>query len=143
MVVKMVKRDVRRWAGVLGALCVVLFTGCSVRTLEMEKAGDLAYELVEEQDIPKEMRGLIEESKGEAFSFTYADKGRLYIARGYGKQETAGYRVEVSDFYESENAIVLETTFLGPEPGENMERVASYPYIVIQTEYSDKDVVIE
>ena len=114
-----------------------------MRTLETEKVRDLAYEQVEEPDIPEEMREPIEERKDEAFSFTYADKGRLYIARGYGKQKTDGYKVQVLEFYESENAIVLETTFLGPEPGENLEGAPTYPYIVIQTEYSDKDVVVE
>lgn len=133
----------RGWAGVFIGVCMVLLAGCSVRTLRMEKVRDLAYELVEEQDIPEEMKEPIEERKGEAFSLTYADKGRLYIARGYGKQKTDGYRIQVSEFYETENAIVLETTFLGPEPGENMEPEDTYPYIVIWTEYSDKDVVIE
>ena len=49
----------------------------------------------------------------------------------------------MEDFYESENAIVLKTTFLGPEPGENMEEEPTYPYIVLRTEYKDKDVIIE
>lgn len=127
----------------MGVLCLTLLTGCSVRTLRMEKVRDLAYELVEEPDIPEEMKGEVEERKGEAFSFTYADKGRLYIARGYGKQKTDGYKIQVLEFYETENAVVLKTTFLGPEPGENMESEPTYPYIVVQTEYSDKDVVIE
>lgn len=124
-------------------LCVVLLAGCSVRNLELKKVRDLDYELVEEADIPEEMRETIEEHKSGAFSFTYADKGRLYIARGYGKQETDGYKIQVSEFYESENAVVFQTTFLGPEPEEGGGDEPSYPYIVVRTEYSGKDVVIE
>ena len=134
---------VRRGAGVWWVVCVILLMGCSVRTLETDKVRDLDYELVEEADIPEEMRETIEEYKEEAFSFTYADKGRLYIARGYGKQKTDGYKIQVLELYESENAVVLQTTFLGPEPDEETGNEPSYPYIVIQTEYSDKDVVIE
>ena len=129
----------RGLAGMILFLGMVVLAGCSVRRIETEKTGDLAYELVEEQDIPEEMRGPIEERQKEPF----ADKGRLYIARGYGEQKTGGYTIQVEDFYESENAIVLKTTFLGPEPGENMEKELTYPYIVLQTEYRDKDVVIE
>ena len=127
----------RGLAGMILFLGMVVLAGCSVRRIETEKTGDLAYELVEE------MRGPIEERQKEPFFLTFADKGRLYIARGYGEQKTGGYTIQVEDFYESENAIVLKTTFLGPEPGENMEKELTYPYIVLQTEYRDKDVVIE
>ncbi len=133
----------RGLAGMILFLGMVVLAGGSVRRIETEKTGDLAYELVEEQDIPEEMRGPIEERQKEPFFLTFADKGRLYIARGYGEQKTGGYTIQVEDFYESENAIVLKTTFLGPEPGENMEKELTYPYIVLQTEYRDKDVVIE
>lgn len=135
--------EVRVWAGMLLLWCLAVLAGCSVRTIETKKTGELEYEQVEEQEIPEEMKGPIEERQKEPFFLTYADKGRLYIARGYGKQKTNGYKIQVSDFYESENAIVLKTTFLGPEPGENIEETPTYPYIVIRTEYSDKDVVIE
>ena len=130
-------------AGVILLLCLVMLAGCSVQRIETEKAGDLEYEQVEEQDIPEEMRGPIEERWKKPFFLTYADKGRLYIARGYGEQKTDAYKIQVEDFYESENAIVLKTTFLGPEPGENMEEEPTYPYIVLRTEYKDKDVIIE
>lgn len=133
----------RSGVGVWWVFCVILMMGCSVRTLETEKVRDLDYELVEEADVPEEMRGLIDERKGEPFNFTYADKGELFIARGYGKQKTEGYEIQVTEFYESENAVVLKTTFLGSEPGEHTEDGPSYPYLVIRTEYSDKDVVIE
>ena len=117
----------RRGAWVFWVLCVVLLAGCSVGTLELKKIRDLDYELVEEADIPEEMRETIEEHKCGAFSFTYAD----------------GYKIQVSEFYESENAVVFQTTFLGPEPEEGGGDEPSYPYIVVWTEYSGKDVVIE
>ena len=133
----------RRGAWVFWVLCVVLLAGCSVGTFETAKVRDFDSERVEDADSPEEMRETIEEYKEEAFSFTYADKGRLYIARGYGKQETDGYKIQVSEFYESENAVVFQTTFLGPEPEEGGGDEPSYPYIVVWTEYSGKDVVIE
>lgn len=127
----------------LWILCLGLLAGCSVRTLKMEKIRDLSYEEIEEQDVPEEMKGMIAGRKEEPFVFTYADKGEMFIARGYGKQKTDGYTIQVTEFYESENAVVLKTTFLGPEPGEHMEDGPAYPYIVIRTEYNDKDLVTE
>lgn len=137
------ERGLRGRLGLLWILCLTLLAGCSVRTLQTEKLRDLSYEEVEEEDVPEEMRGPIGERKGEPFVFTYADKGELFIARGYGEQKTGGYKIQVTEFYESENAIVLKTTFLGPEPGEHRKDGPAYPYLVLRTEYSDKDVLTE
>lgn len=56
----------------------------------------------------------------------------MYLARGYGKQEKTGYRVEVSALYETENTIVFHTTLFGPEKGEKTKETATYPYVVVR-----------
>lgn len=133
-----------RWGrGVICILCLVWLPGCSAAKLNTEKLRDVEYEQLEETDIPEEMKEPIQERKEEAFLLTYADRGSLYIARGYGKQETDGYEIQVTELYESENAIVLQTTLLGPEPDENITETPTYPYIVVRMEYSDKYVMTE
>lgn len=131
---------------IFGILClgVLCLAGCTEK-LRQEKERELSYEVIEEADIPEEMQEQIQERKKQAFLFTYADKNTkkqiLYIARGYGEQETDGYEIQVDELYESENAIVIKTTLLGPEPGEEIEETAACPYIVVQTEYSGKYVM--
>lgn len=133
-----------RWrVGAFCILCLVCLTGCSVTKLETEKVRDLSYEQLDETDIPEEMREPILKRQEKPFLLTYADKGMLYIARGYGEQETDGYEIQVTELYESEEAIVLKTTLLGPEPDDKITRAPTYPYIVVRTEYSDKYVMIE
>ncbi len=129
--------------GILCMLCLLFLSGCSVSRLSTDKGKELAYVQIDEADIPQEMKKPIQEKQEEAFCFTYADKGKLYIARGYGKQDTGGYEIKVEDLYENEDSIVLKTTFLGPGPDEDRNGTPTYPYIVIQTEYSDKYVLIE
>lgn len=133
-------KKLRRTLCILG---LFFLSGCSVSRISTGKVKDLSYVQIEEADIPEEMRKPIQERQSQPFSLTYADKGKLYIAKGYGKQDTDGYEIQVTEFYESENAIVLKTTFLGPESDEYKDGPPTYPYIVIQTEYSDKYVVAE
>lgn len=133
----------KKQLGMFCMLCLFFLGGCSVSRLSTDKIKDLSYVQTEEADIPEEMKKPIQERQEQPFCFTYADKGKLYIARGYGKQDTDGYEIQVAELYESENAIVFKTTFLGPEPDENKEGQPTCPYIVVQTEYSDKYVLIE
>ena len=74
---------------------------------------------------------------------TYADRGKLYIAEGYGPQPTSGYSVEVEAVYETRDAVYIHTNLLGPEKGEETKEVTTYPYVVIQMEYIEKDVLFD
>ena len=92
---------------------------------------------------PEELEEMIEEKGEEPFKLTYADDGTLYIAVGYGKQPTSGYSIKVTELYETENAIYIHTNLIGPAKDEKILERATYPYIVIKTEFIDKNVVFE
>lgn len=83
---------------------------------------------------------MIQEQKADAFQGTYEDRGYLYIVEGYGEQPTTGYSVEVTEVYETENAVVMDTTLLGPPKDEEILDKTTYPYVVIKLEAIDKEV---
>ena len=83
------------------------------------------------------------EKKEEIFKLTYTDQENLYIAVGYGAQQTGGYSIAVNQCYLTKNAIYFDTTLMGPSKGEKVNQAKSYPYLVIRTKYSDKSVVFE
>ena len=62
---------------------------------------------------------------------------------GYGKQESGGYSIAVNELYLTEANVHVDTNLLGPESTEKSNKVPSYPYIVIKTEYLDKTVIFE
>lgn len=125
----------------VGAICAALLCGCSVIRIDIRKVRDLPYTVVDEYDVPEEMREAIADQEQESFLYTWANEGRLYIARGYGKQDTAGYQIQVDAFYESSNVLVFATTLLGPEPDTDTEHGTTCPYLVIQTDYNPKHVI--
>lgn len=123
---------------------ILLFlTGCSVKKTESKKIRDLEFTLVEESQIPEELKGLIEDKKASEFKLTFDTEDAKYIVAGYGRQETGGYSISVDELYETENAIYISTNLIGPAKGEPVTQAETYPYIVVKIAYIDKSVVFE
>ncbi len=121
---------------------VLLLSACTVEKLKTEKLRDIEFTVLDKEDIPEEFMEEIEEKQKNVFRMTYEDQGYLYIAEGYGKQETSGYSIEVDFLYETENAIYVRTNLIGPADEKIVEKF-TYPYIVIKMESVDKNVVFQ
>lgn len=140
-------RNRKRVAGALVLLQILLFAvclpGCGVEKTATKKIKDVEFVIIEQSAIPETLLKTMEEKKKEGFKLTYADKENLYLAVGYGQQETGGYSISVDECYLTQNAVYFGTTLTGPGKGEKINEVPSYPCIVIKTEYLDEPVVFE
>ena len=74
---------------------------------------------------------------------SYSDGEFLYVVVGYGEQKSGGFSIQVNKFYETKNAIYIDTTLLGPNASDTVTQALTYPYVVIKTEYIDKPIVYE
>lgn len=134
----------------LAFMMTIGLSGCTVTTEEGNaKIKDIEFTVLGEENIPEELKQIIEEKKEKEFKITYQDSDFLYICVGYGRQETGGYSITVNDLYLTANAIYIDTNLIGPEP-ENREVYqaqekdgASYPYVVVKMEYLDEAVVFD
>lgn len=104
------------WAAGLLLSCVCLLGGCSDKGAE-EKVKDLEFTVVGQNEIPKELMDMIEQKKTEEFRLTYTSGEDLYIAVGYGEQQTGGFSISVPEFYLTENSMVIKTELQGPGTG--------------------------
>lgn len=127
----------------LTAIITMLMAGCSAETLSTEKLRDIDFTVVDEDDIPEPLEEMIDEKEDKPFKLTYTDNGVLYIAVGYGEQPTTGYSIQVKELYESENAIYIHTNLIGPSKDEKIVERETEPYIVVKTEFIDKNVVFQ
>lgn len=127
-------------AGILFLLGCIL-GGCTGK--EEEKVKDLEFTVIGQNEIPKELADIIEQKKGAEFKLTYTDGGDLYIAVGYGEQQTGGYSITVPKFYLTENSIVIQTELQGPEQASGEPAAPSYPYIVVKTPFVEEPVVFQ
>lgn len=117
--------------------------GCVVRYESMQKLEDLEFTVTDEEDAPEELRTMIDEAREAPYQMVYADQGILWIAEGYGRKETTGYSVEISELYETEDAVHIRTRLLGPGMQEEIREAATYPCVIVQMEYIDKEVLFD
>ena len=110
----------------LGLLMGVL-SGCSMMREDTKKVKDVDFTVVEEEEVPEELKTKINEQKDDVFRLTYEDSGYLYLAVGYGSQPTGGYSVTVNELYETNNTIQMKTGLLGPSKTEEVTQNVTYP----------------
>lgn len=122
-------------------LCI--FCSCNSEEISKNKLRDLDFTVVEQEDIPEELTKIIDEKKENPFKLSYANSNYLYIVEGYGKQQTGGYSIQINELYETDNAIYIHTTLLGPSKDEQIEQAITYPYVVAKIEFLEKNVVFE
>lgn len=138
------ERTMKKWlAAAVVFMLAVTCMGCSLSKENKDKVKDLEFTVVEDAQVPDELKELIEQKKAKDFKLTYSNEDSLYIVVGYGQQPTGGYSIQVRELYMTDNAIVLDTELIGPEKGENAGTEPSYPYIVIKTELLEEQVVFQ
>ncbi len=121
-------------------------TGCQQKQ-DREKAAkekEWPYTVVAIRDCPEDFLAELEEKKVNPFQMSYMDGEYLYIARGYGEQATGGYSIAVHGLYERGDAqLCLKTELKGPGKEETVKQKASYPYVIVKTEKTDREVLFE
>jgi len=136
-----------RRLGILFLLLVIMVSAAGLiackKKDEIKKIRDLDFTVVEDADLPGELKELIEEKKAEPFKISYSNKDNLYIAVGYGKQNSGGYSISVEELYLTNNAIYIDTNLIGPSSDDVVSQGVTYPYVVVKLEYIDKRVVFE
>lgn len=122
-------------------IMATMLTGCKSENTDIKKIKDLDFTVVEDADLPGELKGIIDEKKEEPFKLTYSNKDNLYIAVGYGKQNSGGYSISIDQLYLTKNAIYINTNLAGPTKDDMVSQGVTYPYIVVKLEYMEKRVV--
>ncbi len=133
---------IKKWVLFISCMLSAMWlAGCGqTQATQEEKLRDLEFTVVATAEQPETLQEVIEEKKAEGFQICYTKGDYLYLAIGYGTQQTGGYSISVNAVYETENTIVVDTTLIGPESQEAAEAVESYPYVVIKIENIDKTI---
>ena len=117
-----------------------VLSGCGLIRIEEEECKPVDYTVVERQDIPAALDEIMNEKKEKEFQLSYQTGEALYLAKGYGRQMSGGYSIQVEELGVSSNGLFFVTRLIGPKD-LNEAGVPSYPCIVIKTEPQKKPVV--
>jgi hypothetical protein len=121
---------------------IAVTTACTATGKTSDKQSDLEFTVLGEDEQPDTLRDIIADKADSPFQLSYTIGEDLYIAVGYGTQQSGGYSITVNEFYLTEDSIVLDTSLLGPGSAENVTNIQSTPYIVIKT-HNIEDKIIE
>ena len=117
-----------------------VLSGCGLIRIEEEERKPVDYTVVERQDIPAALDEIMNEKKEKEFQLSYETGEALYLAKGYGRQMSGGYSIQVEELGASSNGLFFVTRLIGPKD-LNEAGDPSYPCIVIKTEPQKKPVV--
>ena len=120
-------------------LLATVLSGCRFVRIEEEERKPVSYTVVERQDIPTQLDEIMNEKKEKEFQLSYETRDALYLVKGYGRQMSGGYSIQVEELGASSNGLFFVTRLIGPE---NLDEagIPSYPCIVIKTEIQNKPV---
>lgn len=133
----------KRTLFLVGVFLVLVLAGCSFREASDKNKKELDFTVVTKDDIPDEVAMAVNGRKSEAFAMSFNVGGYTYIAIGYGQQPTGGYSIRVDEMYETDSSVGIHTTLVGPAAGEAVNKMVTYPYIVVKIKATDKNVNFE
>jgi hypothetical protein len=124
-------------------LTLIGLTGCKQENTDVKKIKDLEFTVVEDADLPGELKEIIDEKKEEPFKLSYSNKDNLYIVVGYGKQNSGGYSISVDELFLTSNAIYINTNLIGPSQKDVVTQGVTYPYVVVKLEFREEPIVFQ
>lgn len=129
---------------VILAACGYVFWGCGSEN-QPEKTGDISYTVIPEEEVPEELKKLIDERKESEFRLSFSEGENLYLVVGYGRQNTGGYSIQIKNLYLAGDVIYIDTQLQGPLPEETEDANAgtAAPWIAVRIPASDKTIYFE
>lgn len=139
---KMVGQRAARFFLPAAFLLALLSGGCG---LYREEAGGWprSYEETAEEELPEALKERISGEREEPFLAAYGDGTWLYIAVGYGRQETGGYTVRVESLTETEHTLRIRASLTGPGSDAEAAGAAGAPFAAVRTAYTEKRIISE
>ena len=133
----------RRGRVLLAAVILMLLASCRITDVSEGERKELSYAIVKPGDFPPEIDQILRRKKESAFQMAYESGDDLYILRGYGKQKSGGFSIQIEEVSKSENAVFVRTKLVGPAAKsiraqlaaakEEQKGAASCPYVVLKT----------
>ena len=124
-------------------LLVFCIVGCGMMQKKSGEEKEVDYTVVKKDDLPAEVRKVIDIKEQEEFQMSYQCEGELYLLQGYGIQSTGGYSIQVEYVKENSEELHVKTKLIGPSSREEQKDAISCPWIVIKTENRNKKIIFD
>ena len=123
----------RRGRVLLAAVILMLLASCRITDVSEGERKELSYAIVKPGDFPPEIDQILRRKKESAFQMAYESGDDLYILRGYGKQKSGGFSIQIEEVSKSENAVFRTDKTRRTCRKGGAERRRLLPYVVLKT----------
>ena len=132
----------KKWVCFFLTMCFLLLASCGKKQDTGEVKKQVAFSICEEEELPDELKDLIEDKKECPFQLTFQNSANLYIVVGYGEQPRGEYVAAVRELYETEKGIYADTTLISLSYVRDQKagEPSTYPYVVLKCKKTDKPV---
>lgn len=101
----------------------------------------MSYRVIDETDAPPVIQEWLKTNKQiENFTFVYVE-GKSYVVITRGEKKTGGYGIKLDEVNEN-SKILIRVEYFDPEPDEIVIQVVTYPYIIIELNYIEKEIIL-
>lgn len=112
-------------------VCLLGCTGCQGNFSAKEEE-PVDFTVLALEEYPERIQQEIEARKQSEFQIFYADQGYLYVAVGYGVQQSTCYSIAVNYVTHKEEEIYIKTVLKGPAKTDTPIETESFPVIVLK-----------
>ena len=103
----------------------------------------MEYKLIEIEQAPEEIQEWIENNKHLETYMTFHTEEKTYVVIMRGEMMTGGYGIEVLRVDETDDHILIAVQYINPLPDQMGIQMISYPYVIIELDPTDKEIIIE
>lgn len=128
-------------AGLL--FCILALGGCDQSRGKNQTGKEVAFSTVDPDEAPEELKEIIEKNKQGEIKMSYLDGDVCYAVRGYGRQKTGGYSIQVNGVWEREDGIHVDTSLMGPGKDQEIAKEPSYPFLILKLKQTEADLLFD
>lgn len=129
----------RIWIFIFSIILCVILTGC-IKKDERGQKQKVVYVVCRRSVIPVQLGKLIDEQKEGSISFYIYDRWFYLLCDRIWKTAGSGYKIKVREFSADRTHIYIDTILTGVTK-EHQKYGKSYPYIVLKSQFYEKDVI--
>lgn len=130
------------WLFTLSLGLTLLLAGCTL-TEKKEITGEpLDFTVVPAEDVPDELKTILEANKESEMMISYRIGDYLYIIRGYGSRRP-GLQHQPWISCPCGGRHHFSSTLMGPDAGEEIPKEPSCPYVVVKLPWLEQEVFFD
>lgn len=103
----------------------------------------MEYKLIEMEQAPEEIQEWIENNQHLETYMTFHTEEKTYVVITRGEMRTGGYDIKVLRVDDADDHILIAVQYINPLPDQMVIQMITYPYVIIELDPTEKEILID